>query len=110
MPLRLIQSFPLSEKLGSELRARAGLEPGARSRSPEEDIFSFLRLRCPLGAAQPGAALGKPQGLESGEEHAETQACGSRIFLSSLGGLCFLKLAHLNILKHSRHVNILKKK
>lgn len=52
---------------------------------------------------------GQASGTGVGGEHAETQACGSRIFLSSLGGLCFLKLAHLNILKYSEHVNILKK-
>jgi len=35
--------------------ARAGLEPGSEGWSPEEDIFSFTRLPCHLGGAQPEA-------------------------------------------------------
>lgn len=90
MPLRLIRSFPLSEKLGSELRARAGLEPGARSRSSEEDIFSFPRLRCPLRAAQPGATLGKPRGLESEASMLRRKPAGLGFFLVHWEDFVFL--------------------
>ena len=74
MPLLcMIPSFLLLVKLGSEFE-RAGLEPGAGSGLPEEDIFSFTRPPRLLGQALQEGALSKPGGVRINSD-------GIRIFM-----------------------------